>query len=175
VEEVGGLVQLLLIAGILTTSSLIATSLLLLEPHLGKRELLRSEPDRIPVAIEELLRYDSPIQYLMRVTTRDVRVHDVVIPGGEKAILVWGSANRDPRRFEKPDVLDFDRPHARHLAFGEGIHFCLGAPLARMEARIAFEAFFARVPEYALAGPVERLFTFEERAIERLPLELGAA
>jgi cytochrome P450 len=174
-QEVGGMVVLLLIAGIHTTSSLIATSLLVLEPLAEKRALLRSEPERIPAAIEELLRYDAPIQWLVRVTTRDVEVEDVVIPGGAKTILLWGSANRDERRFEDPDTLDFDRPRARHLAFGEGIHFCLGAPLARMEARLAFEAFFARVSDYSLAGPVERLFTFEERAIANLPASLQSA
>ncbi len=87
-------------------------------------------------------------------------------------MLLWASANRDDRAFTDPDALILDRKIDRHLAFGEGIHFCLGAPLARIEAKAAFEAIFARVTDYELGGTIDRMFTRQERAISRLPLRI---
>jgi cytochrome P450 len=171
-EESEGMWQFLLVAGVHTTETLIANGLQLLEPHAGQRRQLADYPVRLPAAIEELLRYDAPVQWLGRVTTRDVTLHDVVIPRGERVLLLWASANRDERAFHDPDQLILDRPVERHLAFGEGIHFCLGAPLARIEARAAFEAMFTRVPEYELAGPIRRMFTRQERGISHLPLRV---
>ena len=87
-------------------------------------------------------------------------------------LLMWASANRDERRWDEPDVLRFDRDPKRHIAFGEGIHHCLGAPLARLEARVMLEEFLAVVDDYALIGPVERRFTQSERAVSRLPVTI---
>jgi cytochrome P450 len=86
-------------------------------------------------------------------------------------LLVWASANRDERRWDDPDRLDVTREPVRHAAFGDGIHHCLGAPLARLEARIALEELFARIPEYAVSGPIVRVKTPTDRALERLPVE----
>ena len=168
-DEVDGMCRLLLLAGVHTTSSLIANALMLLEDRPDDRRALGADPARIPDAIEELLRYLAPVQSGARVTTDEVEIHDVSVPRGERVLLLWAAANRDERRFPDPDVLDLGRRPLRNVAFGEGIHFCLGAPLARLEARIAFEAMFTRIPEYEIVGPVERHFTFLERGIARLP------
>ena len=168
-DEVDGMCRLLLLAGVHTTSSLIANALMLLEDRPADRRALAEGPGRIPNAIEELLRYLAPVQSGARVTTRDVELRGVAIPQGERVLLLWASANRDERRYPDPDTLDLGRAPLRNVAFGEGIHFCLGAPLARLEARIAFEALFTRVPEYEIVGPVERHFTFLERGIASLP------
>ena len=168
-DEVDGMCRLLLLAGVHTTSSLIANALMLLEDRPEDRRALGADPARIPDAIEELLRYLAPVQSGARVTTGEVEIHGVSVPRGERILLLWASANRDERRFPDPDVLDLGRRPLRNVAFGEGIHFCLGAPLARLEARIAFEALFTRIPEYEIVGPVERHFTFLERGIARLP------
>jgi cytochrome P450 len=169
-EEIFGLSRLLLIAGVHTTSTLIANSLLLLRERPADREMLRRSPELITGAIEELLRFDSPVQWLGRRTTRAVQVHDTLIPAGQPVVLLWASANRDGRRFENPDTLDLTRRPEHHMAFGQGIHFCLGAPLARLEARVALEILFRRVRDYQITGPVERLFTHNERGVARLPL-----
>ena len=168
-DEVDGMCRLLLLAGVHTTSSLIANALMLLEDRPDDRRALGADPARIPDAIEELLRYLAPVQSGARVTTDEVEIHGMSVPRGERVLLLWASANRDERRFPDPDLLDLGRRPLRNVAFGEGIHFCLGAPLARLEARIAFEALFTRVPEYEIVGPVERHFTFLERGIARLP------
>jgi cytochrome P450 len=168
-EEVDGMCRLLLLAGVHTTSSLIANTLMLLEDRPADRRALGEEPALLPGAIEELLRFLAPVQSGARVTTAEVELHGTTIPRGARVLLLWASANRDERRYPDPDTLDLRREPLRTMAFGEGIHFCLGAPLARLEARIAFEAFFTRIPGYEIVGPVERHFTFLERGIARLP------
>jgi len=173
-EEVVGMTRILLVAGIHTTETLIANSLHLLAPLPDERRALAQDPSLIPVAIEELLRYESPVQWLARATTADVELHGAVIPAGERVVLLWAAANRDERHFADPDTLDLRRSPNTHMAFGQGIHFCIGAPLARLEARIAFAKLFARIPEYRVAGPVERMFTRQERGISRLPVELSS-
>ena len=97
--------------------------------------------------------------------------HDREIPQGARVVLAWGSANRDERRWVDPDRLDITRDAQRHVSFGDGIHHCLGAPLARLEARIVFEELFRRIPEYAVCGPVVRVKTPTDRALESLPVE----
>jgi cytochrome P450 len=168
-EEVSGMTQILLVAGIHTTSTFIANSLLLLAPLPDERRALAESSELIPVAIEELLRYETPVQWLARRSANDMRLHDRVIKAGDRVILLWASANRDERRFANPDVLDLRRAPEHHVAFGEGIHHCIGAPLARMESRIAFEEFFRRVPDYEITGPIERMFTRQERGLASLP------
>ncbi len=170
-DEVLGGSMLLFVAGITTTSGLISNSLLHLARFPDQRNRLRDDPTIMAGAIEELLRYDAPIQALARTTTRDVALHDAVIPEGARVALVWASANRDERRWEDPDRLDISRPVQRHVSFGDGIHHCLGAPLARLEAAIVFEELFRRIPEYAIAGPIVRIKTPTDRALESLPVE----
>ena len=170
-DELLGSSMLLFVAGITTTSGLISNSLLHLAAFPDQREMIRRDPAVLPAAIEELVRFDAPIQALARTTTRDVEIHDAVIPSGAKVALVWAAANRDERRWLDPDRLDITRPPQRHVSFGEGIHHCLGAPLARLEAKIAIEELFQRIPDYAVSGPVVRIKTPTDRAIESLPVE----
>jgi cytochrome P450 len=170
-DEVLGSSLLLFVAGITTTSGLISNSLLHLATFPDQRALISRDPTICPIAVEELLRYDPPIQVLVRTTTRDVEVRDVVIPAGAQVLLVWASANRDETRWVDADRLDITRELLRNVAFGDGIHHCLGAPLARLEARIAFEELLQRIPTYAVSGPVVRVKTPTDRALERLPVE----
>jgi len=170
-DELLGSSLLLFVAGITTTSGLISNSLLHLAVFPEQRDLLRSDRRTIPVAVEELLRYDAPIQILVRTTTRAVEIGGAVIPDRAQVLFVWASANRDERRWVDPDRLDVTRAPVRHAAFGEGIHHCLGAPLARLEALIVFEELFTRIPDYAVSGPIVRVKTPTDRALERLPVE----
>lgn len=172
IDEVDGMCRLLLLAGVHTTASLISNSLILLEHRVADRRSLAERPELIPNAIEELLRYTSPVQAGARVITRAVELHDQVVPQGDRVLLLWASANRDPRHYHDPETLDLTRDPQRNIAFGEGIHFCLGAPLARLETRIAFQILFARIPEYDITGPIERHFTFLERGIAGLPADV---
>jgi cytochrome P450 len=170
-DEVLGCSVLLFMAGITTTSGLISNSLLHLARFPDQRELIRAEPELIPGAVEELIRFEAPIQTLIRTTTRKVESNGIEVPEGVHVSLIWASANRDERRWPDPDRLDIKRVPERHVAFGEGIHHCIGAPLARLEARIAFEELFARIPAYAVSGPIRRVTTPTDRALESLPVE----
>jgi cytochrome P450 len=104
-----------------------------------------------------MLRYDSPVQFNARTATRDVEMNGQRVPKGARVIVLFGSANRDERQFEDPDRLDVTRKIRRHLGFGEGIHHCIGAPLARLESRVALETLLTRIPEYGITAPVERM------------------
>ncbi|MCV7009303.1 cytochrome P450 [Mycobacterium gordonae] len=150
--------NLLLLAGHETTTNLIGngTLALLREPDQWKR--LGKEPALLPTAIEELLRYDGPVQATVRVALEDVAIDDQVIPEGSLVLVSIGSANHDPDTFENPDQLDLARVPNPHLAFGFGTHFCLGAPLARLEARLALDALTQRFPGLSLMNdrPVYR-------------------
>jgi cytochrome P450 len=171
-DELIGSSLLFFMAGITTTSGLLSNSLLHLAMEPEQAALIRRDPAIIPNAIEELLRFDAPIQALARTTTRDVELHDEVIPAGARVSFLFGSANRDERRWAEPDRLDVTRKPERHLAFGEGLHHCLGAPLARLEGRIVLEELLPRVPGWAVSGPIVRLPTPTDRGLERLPVEL---
>ena len=132
---------------------------------------LRRTPALMRNAIEELLRYDSPVQLVHRSVRADVEIGGKLVRAGQEAVLVLGAANRDPARFSDPDRLDLARPDNRHLAFGHGIHFCLGAPLARLEGQIAFETLLARLPALRLAvDGVEWRDGFVLRGLKALPL-----
>lgn len=147
-EEAVGMAMLLFTAGAATTFGLISNALLLLAQHPDQRAALLEDPSLIPAAVEEVLRFESPLQHSFRTTTRDVELHDELIPEGSRVLLLFGSANRDESRWSDPDQFDVHREALRHLAFGEGIHHCLGAPLARPEARIALEEFLPAFPDY---------------------------
>jgi cytochrome P450 len=157
-RELVSMVFLLLIAGHETTVNLIANGMYLLLTHPDQYRRLRADPSLIPTAVEEFLRYESPVETTThRFTTEPVEVGGVTIPAREVVIVSLSSANRDEERFTEPARFDVARGESSHLAFGHGIHFCLGAPLARMEGQVAFETLLARLPELALGVPTEAL------------------
>jgi cytochrome P450 len=165
---------LLLIAGHETTTNLIGNGLLALLRNPAELERLRREPDLLENAIEELLRYDSPVQATVRIATEDVAIGDALIPKDAATLVLIGAANRDPAVFAEPDRLDLARENVRHLSFGLGTHFCLGAGLARLEARSAFRGLLGRFPHMALASeaPEYRANPFL-RGLKALPLRLA--
>ncbi len=138
---------LLLIAGNETTTKLIANSIIALLRNPDQLALLRDEPKRIESAIDELLRYDGPVQLTSRMTTEDREVCGRPVRKGQQLILMLAGANRDPEQFEDPDRLDVTRQDVHHVAFSRGLHFCLGAQLAKLEATLALEALIARWPD----------------------------
>jgi cytochrome P450 len=157
-EELFSMVVLLIIAGHETTVSLIGNAVLALLEHPDQRAELQSDPERISPAIEELLRYDSPVERtLNRWAATDVELGGQTIRRGEGVIVILGSANRDSSRFTDPDTLDLARADVKHIAFGRGSHYCLGAPLARLEAEVALTTLLRRLPGLRLAAPVEEL------------------
>lgn len=163
---------LLLVAGNETTTNLIGNGALALFTHAQEGSKVREQPQFIPGMIEEVLRYDSPIQGTFRTTTEAVEVAGVTIPDDSKVLLLWGSANRDAGVFPDPDRFDIERPIERHLAFGIGIHFCLGAPLARLEARIVTETILRRMRfvEPDPNGRIERVDNPFFRGLKHYPL-----
>jgi cytochrome P450 PksS len=153
-DELLAMVFLLLIAGHETTVNLIGNGTLALLENPNQMRKLRDEPSLIKPAVEELLRYTSPVLMTTeRYARESAMIHDVMIPQGEMMLGVLGSANRDETVFDNPNELQITREPNRHLSFGQGIHFCLGAPLARMEAQIAFTTLLRRLPELRLKNP----------------------
>lgn len=151
-RELLGMVKLLLVAGHETTVNHIGNGMLALLANPGQLALLRARPELIPGAVEEMLRFEGPIERVpMRFTTEDVVVSGVTIPAGSAVSVVLASANRDQDRFLNPDVLDVTRTENQHTAFGYGIHYCVGAPLARVESAIAFGTLLRRFPAIELA------------------------
>ncbi|MCF1592521.1 cytochrome P450 [Streptomyces muensis] len=177
-NEMVGFCAQLVAAGADTTTKLISSFALMLlrDPELMR--LLRADQALLPDAIEEALRLESPIQGLFRIATSDTELHGVKIPAGAYVWLVYGAANRDDEVFTNPDQFDSTRPELRsHLALGKGIHACLGAPLARVEARIAFEVIFSRFEEIRLADQdFEPAYDagYITRGIESLPVVFTA-
>lgn len=166
---------ILLVGGHETTTNLIGNGLLALLLHPDQMEHLRSDPTLIGPAIEELLRYDSPAQMTTRLASQDMTIGDVRIGEGELVKLWLGSANRDPSQFLNPDCLDLARIENRHLSFGYGIHFCVGAALARLEGAVALSTLVARYPNLALIDePLAYHGTQVFRALKRLPVSLQA-
>ena len=145
---------LLLVAGNETTTKLIGNAVVALLANPPQWALLREEPKRIPGAVEELLRYDGPVQLTSRLALEDGDLFGKPVTRGMQVVLLLAAANRDPARFVDPDRLDVTRDDVRHLAFGHGTHFCLGSRLARLEAAVALEALLARLPALAHAGDV---------------------
>jgi len=160
----------LLVGGNETTTSLITNMVwrLLEEPQLWRQ--LCKEPHKVDATIEESLRFDPPVLGLYRNTTVDVELHEQTIPAGSKVFINYAAANRDATVFDEPDTFNFDRPTKRHMAFGLGVHFCLGAPMARLEARVAMDALISRLPELSLLGQGERIAPFFLWGRRKLPV-----
>ena len=170
-DELRGVCSNLVLAGTDTVTNLVGNGVVLLARRPALRARLAANVSALPGAIEEMLRFESPVQSLARRTTRPVRLHGVEIPTGSEVRLQWGAANRDDREFERPDDFDPFRPVRRHLALGHGTHFCLGAGLARLEARIAFEELLARWPDLPIdESSLERLPSLWVRAWQRIEL-----
>jgi cytochrome P450 len=174
-QELHGTVALLLAAGNETTTNLIGNGLLALLRHPEQLERLRSQPELAASAVEELLRWDSPVQFTMRIPTRELEFRGRRFDAGQAVVAVLGSANHDSEVFETPDRLDLGRQDNRHLSFGQGVHFCLGAQLARLEGEVALGALVRRFPDLRLAGgePKWRRLTFL-RGVESLPLRTSS-
>ncbi|HTX62308.1 MAG TPA: cytochrome P450, partial [Acidimicrobiales bacterium] len=164
---------LLLVAGHETTTNLIGNGLYALLDNRAQLDDLVGQPELATGAVEELLRFDSPVQLTMRVALEPAEAGGIRVPKGTFLLVVIGAANRDPRAYEKPDRLDIRPVPAAHLAFGQGIHFCLGAPLARLEAQIALRALVRRFPALGLAGEPVWKDNVVLRGIQRLDVEVG--
>ena len=171
-DETIVMLRLLLIAGNETTTNLIGNGVRALLQNPDQLALLREQPDLVPRAVEELLRYDSPVQLDMRIARNDLEIGNRPVRAGTMISLAIGSANRDPERFQNPDELDIERPDQGNISFGRGIHHCLGAPLARLEGRIALEVllerfdkigFGARPPKYRPSVVLRGLEHFDVR------------
>jgi len=175
-EELVSMIFLLLLAGHETTVSLIGSGTLALLQNPGELQKLRERPELIDSAIEELLRYTSPIEHpAPRFAREDVELGGQLIRRGEMVVPVVAAANRDETVFPNPDTLDITRHPNRHVAFGMGVHYCLGAPLARLEGRLALLALVQRFPQLRLAVPAEQLrwrSSVSLRALKALPVHL---
>ena len=170
-EELLATCILLLAAGNETTTNLIGNGMLALFRHPGQLEKLRDQPSLTESAIEEFLRYDGPVQSTARVATEQLEIRGTTIEQAHLVIALLGAANRDPEQFPNPDELDIAREPNQHIAFGQGIHFCIGAPLARMEGQIAFETLLRRMPNPRLeTEEIEWGGTFILRGLKRLPI-----
>jgi cytochrome P450 len=165
----------LLYAGHETTRNLIGNGLFCLLTHPGELARLRAEPARIGSAVEEMLRYEPPIIFLSRVALEDVTTGGVAFAKGELLHLSLASANRDAEAFASPDRFDVARDENRHVTFGFGAHFCIGAAIARMEARVAFETLLGRFPRIELRGETRWASATALRTLEHFPVRLERA
>lgn len=174
-DELFWFALLLLVAGNETTANLIGTMLLSLAEHPEEYALLREDPGLVPAAVEESLRYVSPIQGFYRTAVSDYDVDGVTIPAGARVLLLFGAANRDPRKYPDPDAFAIERNPTDHVAFGLGIHFCLGAHLARLEGAVVLRELLARAASIELAGEPVWSRNPTLRGLARLPLVIRAA
>jgi cytochrome P450 len=174
-EQVAYRLLELTIAGHETTAKLIANGVVALTWYPDQRAELVADPTLIPNAVEEMLRWDPPSHYQGRWVERDVTLHGVTIPANSRVILLTGAANHDERAFDNPEYFDIHREIERHVGFGFGIHLCVGAALARLETRIAFEELLARYPKYEVKQPMVRAYSSNVRGLSNLPLALEPA
>jgi cytochrome P450 len=174
-EEIGGFCSLLHDAAQNTTMNMLTHGVMNLARFPDERAKVLADPTRWPNAVEELLRYVSPVQGLARTTTRDVTLHGTVVPAGDQVLLLYGSANHDPTSFPEPDVLDFDREVKYHWTFGHGIHYCLGNAVARLEIRVALQVLTETVRDWAIdeAG-VEYNQLVPTRGVAHAPVSFAA-
>ena len=172
-DELLGTLMLLLVAGNETTRSLIGNGMLALLKNPGQLQRLREDSELLDTAIDEMLRYDSPVQFIIRVVLEDMEFRGKRLRAGQRVMILVGAANRDPKVFAQPNVLDISREEKSHLSFGRGIHYCLGSPLALLESRIAFAGLLERFPSIRLlAEPVYR-DQMVLRGVESLWIEVG--
>jgi len=173
-DDIRAFFILLATAGNETVTKLLATAFHELSKHPDERRVLVDEPQHIPNAVEETLRYDPPSQYQGRVTTREVLVHGIRIPARARVLLLNGASGRDERRFADPDRFDVRREIDFHLGFGYGRHICLGMSLARLESRIGIEEFLRRWPEYTVPEDgIQRMHSSNVRGFSRLEIVSG--
>ncbi|WNG37053.1 cytochrome P450 [Archangium violaceum] len=172
--DVIGFVRLLLFAGNETTTNLIGNGTLALLNHPSEMKRLAQDASLVPNAVEEMLRYDTPAQVIFRITTADTEIAGTPIPKDARIMLLLGAANRDPRKFPNPDTFDITRDTQGHVAFGHGVHFCIGGPLARLEAQVVFDELFHRVRRMSFApgqeGQLDYGTTFSLRGPKSLRL-----
>ena len=173
-EELLRTLILLLVAGHETTVNLISNGMLALLRNRSQLERLQEDPSLLRSAVEELLRYDSPVQLTSRVALEPMEFGDRPVRKGQHVVALVGAANRDPEQFPDPDRLDLGRADNKHIAFGGGIHFCLGASLARAEGQAAIGTLVARFPQLEPAGETERRDTITLRGLKRFPVALGS-
>jgi cytochrome P450 len=173
-EEVSSFIILLAGAGVETVARFISWAAVLLARNPDQHEILAREPDLVPNAVEEILRYEAPSPVNGRWTLRPFTAHGVEVPAGSKVLLLNGSANRDRREFDEPDRLDVRREIRRHLSFGHGAHFCLGAALARLEGQLALEGLIRRFPRWGVdESALVRVQTSTVRGFSSVPITLG--
>lgn len=171
-EEIVSTCNLLLIAGHETTVNLIGNAVLAMLRNPGQWAALGADADRAPAIVEETLRYDPPVQLAGRIALADMVIGGVEVPAGDVMMLLLAGANRDPAEYDRPDVFDPDRKNLRHLGFGRGAHYCLGAPLARLEASVALAAVAARFPNARLDGEPQYKTNVTLRGLSRLTLAI---
>ena len=161
---------LLLNAGHEASVNVVGNGVLALLRHPAELARLRSDPGLVPTAVEEMIRYDAPLQLFERTAVRDAEIGGVTVPSGQKIAALLGSANRDPAAFADPDRFDVGRSDNPHIGFGAGIHYCLGAPLARVELQVSLATLLRRFPRLALAGDPVRRPEFVSRGLRTLPV-----
>ncbi|WP_322860829.1 cytochrome P450 [Mycobacterium europaeum] len=171
-EEIVSTCNLLLIAGHETTVNLIGNAVLAMLRNPGQWGALGADPGRAPAIVEETLRYDPPVQLVGRIALADMTIGGVDVPTGDVMMLLLAAANRDPAEFDRPDVFDPDRKGLRHLGFGRGAHYCLGAPLARLETAVALSAVTARFPGARLSGEPQYKANVTLRGLSHLPVAI---
>lgn len=169
-EDVLDIGYLFFLAGLDTVTASLDCMLSYLAQHPDHRRRLVEDPSLIPHAVEELLRWETPVQGVVRVTTEDTEISGCPVPKGRVITAMLGSANTDERAWPEVDTVDFDRPENRHIAFGGGPHRCLGSHLARMELRVALEEWHRAVPDYRIADGVQLRYSQGLRAVENLEL-----
>jgi len=170
-EELLGICHIMLIAGLDTVTDSLTCFFAYLAEHPDQRQRIVDDPALIPAAVEELLRYESPVPFIVRVATCATEVRGVPVAAGDHVVCLLGSADTDEQVIPGADTVDFDREGNRHFAFGVGIHRCLGSHLARLELRLALARWHARIPEYRVPDGVELVFAPILRQVEHLPLE----
>ncbi|AFH63325.2 cytochrome P450 [Paenibacillus caseinilyticus] len=163
---------ILLVAGNETTTNLITNLIRTFAEHPKQWKLLRQRRDLIPQAVEEVMRYRTPVQLMFRLVTQETEISGTKLKAGDRVVLYLGAANRDPAKFERPDTFDITRPASPHLTFGHGIHFCLGAPLARLETSIALQVLLDQLDAFEIppAEALEPLTSFNILGLRKLPI-----